>query len=101
MRSLLARNAALVLFTFAAAAPQGSRKRLKVEGAENQILSICSEIPEYSWVLMDLFGCRKSIFINLRWYSLIFTGFNEIMWVQNSPSEKSLGAAAPTAPTVA
>ena len=29
---------------------QGSRKRLKVVGAENQIPSICGEIPEYSWI---------------------------------------------------
>ena len=37
---------------------QGSRKRLKVVGAENQIPSICSEIPEYSRVLMDFLGCK-------------------------------------------
>ena len=51
---------------------QGSRKRLKVVGAENQIPSICGEIPEYSQVLMDFCGCKTAFL------------------------KKSVGAAAPT-----
>ena len=53
---------------------QGSRKRLKVVGAENQISSVCGAT---------------------------FIGFKGFLWVQNSLSEKSVGAAAPTAPTPA
>ena len=40
---------------------QGSRKRLKVEGAENQIPLICDEIPEFSQVLMDFYGCKTAL----------------------------------------
>ena len=40
----------------------GSRKRLKVVGAENQIPLICGEIPEFSRVLMDFCGC-KTVFL--------------------------------------
>ena len=40
---------------------QGSRKRLKVAGAENQIPLICSEIPEFSWVVMDFCGCKTAL----------------------------------------
>ena len=40
---------------------QGSRKRLKVVGAQNQILLICGEIPEYSWVSKDFCGCKTTI----------------------------------------
>ena len=36
-------------------------KRLKVVGAENQIPSICREIPEYSGVLMDFCGCKTHL----------------------------------------
>ena len=41
---------------------QGSRKRMKVMGAENQIQSICSEIPKSSLVAMDFSGC-KTVFL--------------------------------------
>ena len=37
---------------------QGSRKRLI---AENQIPLICSEIPEFSWVVMDFCGCKTAL----------------------------------------
>ena len=48
---------------------QGSRKRLKVVGAENQIPSIRGEIFEYSQVLMDFCGCKiaslKKVWVQL------------------------------------
>ena len=40
---------------------QGSRKRLKAVGAENQVPLICSEIPEFSQVLMDFYGCKTAL----------------------------------------
>ena len=40
---------------------QGSRKRLKVVGAENHIPLIYSEISEFSWVLMDFCGCKTAL----------------------------------------
>jgi len=55
---------------------QGSRKRLKVVGAQNQIPLICGEIFEFSRVLIVLCECKTALLKN------------------------SMGAAAPTAPTL-
>ena len=48
---------------------QGSRERLKVVGAEYQIPSICGDILEYSWVLMDFCGW-KPVFLKKVWVQL-------------------------------